>query len=100
MINEIIIDGVRYTPEMITPKNDTPFGEMLRRFREGRRWTLDWAASQAGISKTYLWELETGKVAEPSFRVAARLAKLYCISLPALAASLDVASPPTEEVKP
>ncbi len=88
---QVLIDGVEYVPKgRPGPVAGIPFGEVLKGFRENHRWSLDEAANKAGISKTYLWELESGKAADPSFRVAARLAKIYCIDLAYLASSLDV----------
>ena len=87
---EIQIDGVKFVQERITPANKVSFGRCLKNCRRGRQWSLDEAAEKIGVSKTYLFELENGKSVEPSFRIAARIAMIYCIDLLYLSRSLDV----------
>jgi transcriptional regulator with XRE-family HTH domain len=105
MINELIINGVAYGPERIKPTPKS-FTEVLKAFRASYRWSLDEAAGRAGISKTYLWELESGTAKDPSLRVAAMLAKVYNVDLQCFADALlldhpcDLPQTETEEVKP
>lgn len=45
---------------------DESFGGRLRRLREGRGLSLDGLAARSGLSKGYLWRLETGADPNPS----------------------------------
>lgn len=91
---KVLIDGIPYVPapERVARKGRrarVPFGELLRRRREAHRWSLDDAAAELGLSKTYLWELESGKAGDPSLRVAARIARSYEVALDELAGALE-----------
>jgi transcriptional regulator with XRE-family HTH domain len=89
VIHEITIDGVNYVAERAKPPEKKTFAECVRSFREAYRWSLEEACIKIGISKTYLWELETDAAREPSFRLAVRIAKAYNIDLVYLASTLD-----------
>jgi transcriptional regulator with XRE-family HTH domain len=47
----------------------TPFGERLRRLRKNKGLTMDKLAQAAGISKSYVWELENRPAQRPSATV-------------------------------
>ncbi len=84
---DVRIDGVRYVATSPYQWNGCfTLGAILREHRELSRLSLDHAALQSDISKTYLWELETGAANDPSFAIVVRLARLYGISLDVLAA--------------
>lgn len=50
------------------------FGDRLRYLRKLREWKLDTLAIGAGISVSYLSQLERGEKADPSARILQRLA--------------------------
>ncbi len=85
---EVRIDGVRYVPVPYLAPAQGSLAFILRNYREINRLTLDEAAQQASVSKTYLWELERGEATDPSFAIIARLAKLYGANLESLAAAI------------
>jgi transcriptional regulator with XRE-family HTH domain len=58
-------------------------GEYLRRRRERMGWSLQKAADEIGISRMYLWKLET-RGSNPSMGVLQKLAQAYGVSLPDL----------------
>jgi transcriptional regulator with XRE-family HTH domain len=89
-MREIAIDGITYVPKRSKPLCSISMGKCMRDFRAAYRWSLDKAATKIGISKTYLWELETGKASEPSFRLAVTIARIYNIDLVYFAKTLDV----------
>ena len=88
----VLINGIRYAPVPPArrgPESRLPLGAVLRQGRKALDWTLDAAARETGLSKTFLSELENGH-REPSLRTAARLARAYGIDIAYLASSLDV----------
>ena len=93
MPTTVEIDGIRYVQAPAArPRKASRrrLRSVLRVAREPYGGALSEAADKAGVSKTYLWQLEAGKSTDPSFRVAARLARLYEIDLEYLASSLDI----------
>jgi transcriptional regulator with XRE-family HTH domain len=44
----------------------TRLGEKIRELRKGKKLTLEALAAQAGLSKSYLWELENRESQRPS----------------------------------
>ncbi len=60
-----------------------PLAECLRKLREKKGLSLDDVARKAGISKTYLWELErdTGEAKKPSADVLLRIANALSTTL-------------------
>jgi transcriptional regulator with XRE-family HTH domain len=44
----------------------TRLGEKIRELRKGKKLTLEALAGQAGLSKSYLWELENRESQRPS----------------------------------
>jgi len=67
----------------------------LRKIREDRELSLDEVAVKAGISKTYLWELErdTAGTKKPSADVLMRIAKALSTTLAELLALATVKAP-------
>ncbi len=85
---DVRIDGVRYVPVPFLAPTQASLALMLRNYREINRLTLEEASQQAGVSKTYLWELERGEAVDPSFAIVVRLARLYGANLESLAAAI------------
>lgn len=52
----------------------TPLGEKLHALRKQRRMSLELVAGCAGMSKSYLWELENSDAANPTMDKLARIA--------------------------
>ncbi len=79
---EVVIDGVKYVPEPRFPYQGGigSFGQLLRQRRQEMRWSLENAAENIGISKTYLWELEQDQ-GDPSFRIIVGISIAYRIQL-------------------
>jgi transcriptional regulator with XRE-family HTH domain len=69
--------------------------ERLRKLRDDLQLSLDDVAAKAGISKTYLWELErdTGGSKKPSADVLLRIAKALSTTLAELLALPAVRAP-------
>jgi transcriptional regulator with XRE-family HTH domain len=44
----------------------TALGERLRRLRKEKEWTMEQLAEAAGVSKSYIWELENRPAQRPS----------------------------------
>ena len=65
---------------------DLQIGPTIRQLRIDRQLTLDQLAARAGISASHLSRLERGQ-AEPSFTVAASLAREIGVSLSDLVAT-------------
>ncbi len=83
---EVRIDGIRYVAvEPYRSNGCATISSLLRDYRKVSRLSLDEASHKAGVSKTYLHELETGASNDPSFSIVVRLARLYGISLDVLA---------------
>lgn len=76
------------------------FGQRLRALRTHKGLSLDELAAKTGVSKPYLWRLETAADANPSVDVAQKLADGLDVSVSALlsppeAHTHDVEIPPT-----
>jgi len=48
-------------------------GNRIRQLREERGWSLSKLASSAGISRTYLWQLEMDRSSRPSLEIVERI---------------------------
>jgi transcriptional regulator with XRE-family HTH domain len=61
----------------------TRLGEKLRELRKakGREWTLERLADEAGLSKSYLWELENRESQRPSAEKLTALADVLGVSV-------------------
>lgn len=88
-MHELTLDGVRYVPERTYPERGIPFNEVIKQVRQSCGFTLENAAKHIGVSKTYLWELESGAAKDPSFRVAISIARVYCLDLLYLSRTLS-----------
>ena len=51
-----------------------PLGQHIRKYRKANRWTLSAFARQHGISKAYLWELESGSLTNPTLEIMMKIA--------------------------
>jgi transcriptional regulator with XRE-family HTH domain len=56
-------------------------GEQIRKLRLERKLTLDKLAEDAGLSKSYLWELENKSPPRPSAEKLAGLAKVLGVTV-------------------
>ncbi len=52
-----------------------PLGERIRRLRTAVGWSPGRLAKESGVSRAYLWQLETGGKDRPSLDILERLAK-------------------------
>jgi transcriptional regulator with XRE-family HTH domain len=59
----------------------TPFGEHLRRLRKDKGMTLEQVGQAAGISKSYVWELENRPAQRPSAQVMHNLATVLGVTV-------------------
>ena len=87
----IVVDGVEYAPD--SPgggDRPPPLGSLLSARRKDLGMSLSVASKKAGISKAYLWALESGKMTDPGLRVAASIADVLGIPLKLLARSAEV----------
>jgi transcriptional regulator with XRE-family HTH domain len=60
-----------------TSRGQSKLGRLLQHYRELRKLSVRRAATMAEISSTYLSQLETGSIKDPSPRVLHRLAQAY-----------------------
>ncbi len=58
-----------------------PLGEKLRILRTAKGWSSGKLAEESGVSRAYLWQLETGGKDNPSFDVLAKLASTLGVSV-------------------
>jgi transcriptional regulator with XRE-family HTH domain len=56
-------------------------GEQIRKLRQEKKLTLDKLAEDAGLSKSYLWELENKNPPRPSAEKLAGLAKALGVTV-------------------
>lgn len=56
-------------------------GENIRRYREVQGLTLPDLAGKAGVSKAFLWEMESGKSKRPGAEVLLRIADALGVTL-------------------
>lgn len=63
-----------------TESTITSFGERLRQYREMIGWTSTELAERAGISRTYLWQIEDGR-SRPSLEYVQRIAQALGVSI-------------------
>lgn len=53
------------------------FGDLLKKWRLERNWTLEHVAKKVGSHKGYVSGIENGKVNPPSVRLVCKFAKLF-----------------------
>ena len=80
----VMIDGIRYMPELDIPVLDCSFSNLIKLYRENLGYTLDEAARYIGCSKSYLWSLENGR-GDPSLKIAFKIRKAYSLNLESMA---------------
>lgn len=56
-------------------------GERIRRYREDKQWTLSKLARKAGISKAYLFQLESGQSKRPSGETLFKMAQALGVTM-------------------
>lgn len=76
------------------------FGERLRKFRNQRNLSLDELAAKTGLSKAYLWRLETNPDINPSIDVAQKLASSLQVTIVALIAESSAEAEGDAEISP
>lgn len=76
------------------------FGERLRKWRMKLNLSLDELAAKTGVSKPYLWRLETNPDVNPSIEVAQRLAAGLGISVTLLIAAESATEDENVEIPP
>lgn len=67
-----------------------PIGGMLKSLREERGLSLRGLAADTGITKSCLWQLESGLANNPSFIIIKKLSDFYSVSLDYLALGLNM----------
>ena len=87
----VIIDGIKYSPQSEISMMPRPFGVFLRDARMSVKLSLEAASREVQCSKSYIWEMESG-TSEPSLRIASRIARAYGLKLETLASYLPKAS--------
>jgi transcriptional regulator with XRE-family HTH domain len=86
---KVVIDDIRYGPIVEIGEKPMRLADLLRHHRGISGMSLERAALAAGISKTYLFELESGAAVDPSFGIMIRIARMYGISLDAVAKAIS-----------
>jgi transcriptional regulator with XRE-family HTH domain len=83
------------TQENSANEHQMALSDQLRKLRDSKGLSLDEVAKKAGISKTYMWELErdTGKAKKPSADVLLRIANALSTTLAELLSLPTVQSP-------
>jgi transcriptional regulator with XRE-family HTH domain len=76
------------------------FGERLRKHRTQRSLSLDDLAAKTGLSKAYLWRLETNPDINPSIEVAQKLASGLEVTILALIAAPSIEAEGRAEIPP
>lgn len=56
-------------------------GDKIKTLRKNKKLTLEGLASEAGVSKSYLWELENREAQKPSVEILEKLAKALDVSI-------------------
>lgn len=74
----VIINGRRYIPAPITSQTDC-MGEQLRAARKHAGLSLDAASEMLQMSQSYLWELENGRLLNPTLSTMLALMRGYGI---------------------
>lgn len=73
----------------------TALGERLRRLRKEKEWTMEQLAEAAGVSKSYIWELENRPAQRPSADKLNDIAKALGVAVQDL-----MGEPPPVEADP
>ena len=71
---------------------DPPFGAVLRRLRQGRRFTIEEAAKRGDVTANYLGDVERGR-RNPTMKVMARILAGMHVSWSEFAAALEGVEP-------
>lgn len=53
----------------------------VRSLRAERGWSLDEVAAAAGMSKSYVWEIEKGRNSNPTIETTVKLARAFGVSV-------------------
>jgi len=65
-------------------KGSRKLAKRLRALRKAREWTLQEAADAIGISKSHMWDLETGNNKNPTIGLMMSISKQFDMSIDAL----------------
>ena len=57
------------------------FGEKIVHLREAKGWSTGKLCEESGVSRAYLWQLETGGKDNPSFEVLDKLARVLGVGV-------------------
>lgn len=80
----VTINGERYVPAANAKLKRQPFAELITKAREQANETLDEAAAALGTSKSYVWELESGR-SQPTLGLLQVILRHYGLSFEQLA---------------
>jgi transcriptional regulator with XRE-family HTH domain len=75
---EILVDGVRYVPQIPKEENAIPFADLVGEARERKGETLIQASHGIGVHQSTLRDYEYGR-AEPNLRALKRILRYYNI---------------------
>jgi transcriptional regulator with XRE-family HTH domain len=73
---EILINGIRYLPEIQESENAQPFNVLIFNARKNKLETLDEASNNIGIAKSQLWSMEKGET-EPKLKMLQKVLTYY-----------------------
>jgi transcriptional regulator with XRE-family HTH domain len=62
----------------------TDFGKRIKALRSKKKQSLQKIADAVGVSKTHIWELETGRSRNPSVGLLVKLADYYKVTIASL----------------
>jgi transcriptional regulator with XRE-family HTH domain len=75
---EILIDGIRYLPEIQAKNGVAAFNVLISVAREYKQETLEQAANNMNIAKSQLWSMEKGET-EPKLKMLQKVLRYYGI---------------------
>lgn len=78
------INGERYVPAASAKLKRQPFAELITKARELACESLDTASEAIGTSKSYLWELESGR-SQPTLGLLQTILKHYGLAFDQIA---------------
>jgi transcriptional regulator with XRE-family HTH domain len=76
------------------------FGEKITYFRNRKGWSSGQLSEESGVSRGYLWQLETGGKDKPSLEVIERLARALEVSVADFVEEESKAPPVSQPLPP
>ena len=58
--------------------------QTLKECRRDRGWSLDKVAEKAGLTKSYIWEIEKGRTKNPTVETVEKIARVFALDPAAL----------------